>query len=119
MCMNEEKFKVGNILEDVMTKERFKVIEINGDGSCAYITLLHLDLGLRFGNFANNLTELVLIKQIKFEYQVKTRDRYEVKVLMHPCDPNKSDRENLDDAFIKACELGADPNKNVRWKFIN
>ena len=82
----------------------------------------------KVGNFANNLTELVLIKQIKFEYQVKkpihlfdsdTRDRYEVKVLMHPCDPNKSDRENLDDAFIKACELGADPNKNVRWKFID
>ena len=63
-----------------------------------------------------------MAKQIKFEYQVKgfrVNDRYEVKVLMHPCDPNKSDRENLDDAFVKACELGANPNKQVRWRFIN
>ena len=66
--------------------------------------------------------------QIKLQYQVKqqkpifsndTIERYEVKELLHECDPNKSDRENLDDAFIKACELGANPNKQVRWKFIN
>ena len=64
---------------------------------------------------------------IKFQYQVKktihlfdrdTRERYEVRELIHICDPNKSDRENLDDAFAKACELGADPNKQVRWKWI-
>ena len=69
-----------------------------------------------------------MVQQIRFQYQVKrpfpmfsndTRERYDVKELIHPCDPNKSDRENLDDAFIKACELGADPNKNVRWGFIN
>ena len=63
-----------------------------------------------------------MAKQIKFEYQVKgfrVNDRYEVKVLMHTCDPNKSDRENLDDAFVKACELGANPNKQVRWRFID
>ena len=67
-------------------------------------------------------------KKIKFQYQVKqvkgmfsmsTIERYEVKELVHVCDPNKSDRENLDDAFCKACELGANPNKQVRWKFIN
>lgn len=67
-------------------------------------------------------------KRIKFQYQVKkekpifsndTIERYEVKELIHDCDPNKSDRENLDDAFCKACELGANPNKQVRWKFIN
>ena len=46
------------------------------------------------------------------------RERYEVKELIHECDTINSDRENLDDAFCKACELGADPNKNVRWKFI-
>lgn len=46
------------------------------------------------------------------------RERYEVRELTHECDPNKSDRENLDDAFAKACELGADPNKQVRWKWI-
>lgn len=63
-----------------------------------------------------------MAKQIKFEYQVKgfrVNDRYEVRTLMHPYDPNKSDRENLDDAFVKACELGANPNKQVRWRFIN
>ena len=46
------------------------------------------------------------------------RERYEVKELIHECDTNKSDKENLDDTFCKACELGADPNKNVRWKFM-
>ena len=61
-----------------------------------------------------------MAKQIRFQYQVKKffEDRWETKELMHECDPNKSDRENLDDAFCKACELGAEPNKNVRWKFI-
>lgn len=61
-----------------------------------------------------------MAKQIRFQYQVKKffEDRWEAKELMYECDPNKSDRENLDDAFCKACELGADPNKNVRWKFI-
>lgn len=67
-----------------------------------------------------------MAKKIKFQYQAKkpihmfgdNSERYEVKELIHECDPNKSDRENLDDAFSKACDLGADPNKNVRWKFI-
>ena len=66
------------------------------------------------------------MKTIKFQYQVKSyrsmfsndRERYEVRELDYECDPNKSDKENLDDAFSKACELGADPNKNVRWRFI-
>ena len=66
-----------------------------------------------------------MTKKIKFQYQVKKpihlfsnddRERYEVRELVHVCDPNKSDRDNLDDAFVKACELGADPNKNVRWQ---
>lgn len=63
--------------------------------------------------------------KIKFQYQVtqymfklNSVERYEVRELIHICDPNKSDRENLDDAFAKACELGADPNKQVRWKWI-
>jgi len=68
-----------------------------------------------------------MAKQIKFQYQVKKfivksfqfEDKWEAKELMHECDPNKSDRENLDDAFSKACELGADPNKQVRWRFID
>ena len=68
-----------------------------------------------------------MAKVIKFQYQVKqvkgmfsmsTIERYEVKELLHECDPNKSDRENLDDAFCKACELGANPNKQVRWRMI-
>ena len=65
--------------------------------------------------------------QIKLQYQVKKpihlfsndRERYEVRELLHTCDPNKEDRENLDDAFSKAIDLGADPNKQVRWKFIS
>jgi len=65
--------------------------------------------------------------RIKFQYQVKIKphlfefhsvERYEARELIHTCDPNKSDLENLDDAFSKACELGCDPNKNVRWRFI-
>ena len=62
-----------------------------------------------------------MAKQIKFQYQVKKffEDKWEAKELLHPYDPNKSDRENLDDAFSKACDLGADPNKQVRWKFID
>jgi hypothetical protein len=65
--------------------------------------------------------------QIKLQYQVKqqkpifsndTIERYELRELLHECDPNKSERENLDDAFVKACELGANPNKQVRWSFI-
>ena len=61
-----------------------------------------------------------MAKQIRFQYQVKKffEDRWESKELMHECDPNKSDRENLDDAFCKACELGCDLNKQVRWRFI-
>ena len=68
-----------------------------------------------------------MTKRIIFKYQVKSVrhmfelnsvERYEVRELTHECDPNKSDRENLDDAFVKACDLGADPNKQVRWRFI-
>ena len=66
-----------------------------------------------------------MAKRIIFKYQVKSVrfelnsvERYEVRELTHECDPNKSDRENLDDAFVKACDLGADPNKQVRWRFI-
>ena len=57
---------------------------------------------------------------IRLKYQVKPwgASRYEVRELTHECDHNKSDIENLDDAFIKACDLGADPNKNVRWSFL-
>lgn len=59
--------------------------------------------------------------QIKLQYQYKSvlSERYEVRELMHDCDPNKSNRENLDDAFVKACNLGANPNKQIRWRFIN
>lgn len=57
---------------------------------------------------------------IRLKYQVKKtfRDRYEVCVLEHVCDSSKSDRENLDDAFDKACSMGCDPNKNIMWNFI-
>ena len=41
---------------------------------------------------------------------------YEVRALEHTIDPAKSFCDNLDDAFAIACERGADPNKNIRWK---
>ena len=62
-----------------------------------------------------------MARYIKLQYQVKPflNYKWEVRELLHKCDPNKSDRENLDDAFSKACDLGADPNKQVRWRFID
>ena len=58
---------------------------------------------------------------IKLKYQVREYFRsnnYVVRELIYDCDPNKTDRENLDDAFSRACELGAEPNKQIRWGFI-
>ena len=58
---------------------------------------------------------------IKLKYQIRDYFRsnnYVVRELIYNCDPNKTDRENLDDAFSKACELGAEPNKQIRWSFI-
>ena len=69
-----------------------------------------------------------MAKTIRLQYQVKKteyfvgnthKDSWELKELIHPCDPKKSDKENIDDAFDRACKLGADPNKNVRWRFID
>lgn len=63
--------------------------------------------------------------KIKLQYQVKSREfrmfsveRFEARELIHECDPKKTDRGNIDDAFAKACELGAEPFKQVRWRFI-
>lgn len=57
----EDIFKVGNILEDTATKEHFKVLKVDGDLPFAYITLLHLKYDLKYGNFANQLSGMVLI----------------------------------------------------------
>lgn len=64
--------------------------------------------------------------RIKLDYQVKSpihlfsdgKEKYEIRTLYHECDPNKSERENLDDAFSIACDKGCNPNKQIRWKFI-
>lgn len=65
--------------------------------------------------------------KIELQYQVKhteyglgnySKASWEAKTLIHDCNPNKTEQENLDDAFSKACELGADPYKNIRFKFI-
>lgn len=62
---------------------------------------------------------------IILQYQVPHREfglgnhcktTYEVRTLEHPIDPAKPFRGNLDDAFAIACERGADPNKNIRWR---
>lgn len=66
--------------------------------------------------------------KIKLQYQVE-RKRYSVgnnvehtwyvRELIYECDPNKSDIENLDAAYLQACKLGCDPNKQIRWRFID
>lgn len=66
--------------------------------------------------------------QIKLQYQVK-KTRYsvgnnvehtwEVRELVYECDPNKSERDNIDAAYLKASKLGADPLKNIRWRWID
>lgn len=56
----DERFRVGNILEDTATRERFEVIEVTGRIT-PYVSLLSLENGLRYGNFANNLDGLVLV----------------------------------------------------------
>ena len=52
-----------------------------------------------------------MAKQIRFQYQVKKffEDKWEAKELIHECDPNKSDRENLDDALVPAFRLSYTP----------
>ncbi len=59
--------------------------------------------------------------KIKLEYQVRDifSDRYEVCELEHEIDGSKEFRDNLDDAFSKACDLGADPNRQIRWRVID
>lgn len=67
-------------------------------------------------------------KQIRLQYQVKhteyglgnyEKNSWEAKELIHDCDPKKDNIDNFNDAYLKACELGADPNKNMRFKFID
>lgn len=48
--------KIGDILEDNVTNESFKVLNIEGEGECAWVTLLNLENGLKYSNFLNNLT---------------------------------------------------------------
>jgi hypothetical protein len=75
-----------------------------------------------YQDWHNSMARTIILKyQVKAEKPIFSNDsleRYELRELKHVCDPNKSDRENLDDAFCKACELGANPNKQVRWGFI-
>ena len=57
--------------------------------------------------------------QIKLKYLYKDyKGNYEVRELLHECDPNLSDGENFDNAFVEACKKGADPQKNIQWKYI-
>ena len=44
--------------------------------------------------------------------------RYELETFTHQCDPSKSEYENLNDAYDIAISKGHQPNKNIRWKFI-
>ncbi len=66
--------------------------------------------------------------KIKLQYQVKHTEygiyntckvSYEVRELYHDIDTSKDFRTNLDEAFSEACELGAEPNKQIRWQTID
>lgn len=65
--------------------------------------------------------------KIKLQYQVRhtsygiynhCKVSYEVRELEHVIDDTKDFRSNLDEAFSKACDLGADPNKQIKWNTI-
>lgn len=67
------------------------------------------------------------MKKILLQYQVKHKEygiynhckiSYEVKKLYHEIDEDKDFRTNLDEAFSKACELGADANKMIKWQVV-
>ena len=51
-------------------------------------------------------------------YYVKHNGRFEVRELIHECDPNKTTQENLNDAYEKALKMGLVNDKQIRWKMI-
>lgn len=61
------------------------------------------------------MAHIILQYQVP-RHEIGWRTTYEVRTLEHPIDPAKPFRDNLDDAFAIACDRGADPNKNIRWR---
>jgi hypothetical protein len=64
--------------------------------------------------------------KIKMQFEVKVYNdhkmqdwHYEVKEIVHECDPNKSSRDNLHDAFEEAERNGHDYRRTTRWSYIN
>lgn len=61
------------------------------------------------------MSTIILQYQVP-RHEIGRRTTYEVRTLEHTIDPAKPFRDNLDDAFVIACDSGADPNKNIRWR---
>ena len=57
-------------------------------------------------------------EKMLLQYHVKHDGRFEVKELIHVCDPNKTTQENLNDAYEKALKMGLVNDKQIRWKMI-
>lgn len=57
-------------------------------------------------------------EKMLLQYHVKNNGRFEVKELIHVCDPNKTTQENLNDAYGKALKMGLANDKQIRWKMI-
>lgn len=57
-------------------------------------------------------------EKMLLQYHVKHNGRFEVKELIHVCDPNKTTQENLNDAYKKALKMGLVNDKQIRWKMI-
>ena len=57
-------------------------------------------------------------EKMLLQYHVKHNGRFEVKELIHICDPNKTTQENLNDAYEKALKMGLINDKQIRWKMI-
>lgn len=63
------------------------------------------------------MAHIILHYQVP-HHEIGRRTTYEVRTLQHTINPAKPFRDNLDDAFAIACDRGADPNKNIRWRTV-
>lgn len=50
--------RIGEILKNVITNETFKVLNMEGDGEYAWVTLLNLRYELKCSNYMCNLNHL-------------------------------------------------------------
>lgn len=65
-----------------------------------------------------SINNMLSSEKMLLQYHVKHNGRFEVKELIHVCDPNKTTQENLNDAYEKALKMGLVNDKQIRWKMI-